>query len=339
MLEEMDCITCHNRITHLVNPPEDMIDQLLSRGVVSSSIPDIRRQAIELFYRSYKTTELGLNAIEGLEDYYQTYHPDFYSDNPDLVRQAISELRDAYAQSVYIEQKSDWDSHPNNVGHEFSPGCFRCHDGKHLNDENEAIRLECNICHSIPVVAGTADFVTDIEISRGPEPETHLNPNWIGMHRNVFDSTCQNCHSVEDPGGVSDTSFCSNSACHGSVYTFAGFDAPALREILLDQLPSPEPVEPVIPVDSQVVTFDLIGAIFSNRCRSCHGENGIQGLDLTTYETAMAGGASGPVILPGDPGNSYLIQKQTGDQPHFNPFSQDELDLIIQWIEEGAPEN
>ena len=151
-LHEMDCITCHNRITHLVNNPEDMIDQLLARNVVSPTIPDIRRQAIDLFFREYDSTEAALNAIDGLKNYYETYQEDFYLSNQDVVDSAITEIGNAYAQSVYIEQKSDWNSHPNNVGHDFSPGCFRCHDGKHLNNENKAIRLECNVCHSIPVV-------------------------------------------------------------------------------------------------------------------------------------------------------------------------------------------
>ncbi len=334
-LQEMDCITCHNRITHLVNFPEDMIDKMLARGVISPSIPDIRRQAVDLFYREYATSELALNAIKGLENYYQTYFEDYYKENQILVDTAIAELVNAYKQSVYVEQKSNWESHPNNVGHEFSPGCFRCHDGKHLNKQDESVRLECNICHSIPVVATSFDFVTDIEISRGPEPESHLHPNWIGLHRDVFDYTCQNCHSIEDPGGISDTSFCSNSACHGSVFEYAGFDAPALRQVLLEQLPPPVP-EPE-PVTSGPLNYeDTIGILFELKCGSCHGTEGLSGLNLTTYETTMVGGNSGIVINPGDSQNSLLIQIQTGDQTHFGQFVQDELDLVTEWIEAGA---
>lgn len=336
-LHEMDCITCHNRITHLVNHPEDMVDKLLARGVISKSIPDIRRQAIDLFYRDYESTELALIAIEGLENYYQTYYADFYQENQEMVDMAIMELVDAYAQSVYVEQKSDWDSHPNNVGHEFSPGCFRCHDGKHLNDEAEAIRLECNICHSIPVVASTTDFVTDIEISRGPEPETHINPNWIGMHRDVFDHTCQNCHTTDDPGGINDTSFCSNSACHGNVWEFAGFDAPGLREVLAEQLPPPVP-EPEIDVGGTITFESPVGPILNLRCGSCHGVGGLGGLNLTTYDGTFAGGESGAVIQPGDPDNSLLILKQMGEQAHFSQFTSDELNIVIDWIKNSAPE-
>ena len=339
-LKEMDCITCHNRITHLVNPPEEMLDELLDRGVISSDIPDIRRQAVDILYRSYETQQEALSSIAGLENYYLQYYPDFYAENPALVQDAITSLQDAYAQSVYPEQKSDWDSHPNNVGHIYSPGCFRCHDGKHLTEEQEAIRLECNVCHSIPVVAGESDFVANIQVSRGPEPESHLNSNWISLHRDVFDQTCQNCHTTEDPGGTSNTSFCSNSACHGSVYEYAGFDAPALRAILLEQLPEPEPPVAEIEVaEDQPVTYNnIIGPLFIQRCGSCHGENAMVGLDLTTYETTMLGGDNGPVIVPGDPEGSSLIQIQTGEQPHFGQFSPSELELVIRWIETGALE-
>ncbi len=341
-LKEMDCITCHNRITHLVKPPEEILDQLLDRGVISSDIPDIRRQAVDLFYRPYETQEEGLNSIAGLENYYEHYYPDYYAENQGLVQDAILVLQDVYAQSVYPEQKSDWDSHPNNVGHIYSPGCFRCHDGKHLNEEQEAIRLECNICHSIPVVAGESDFVTNIQVSRGPEPESHLNSNWISMHRDVFDHTCQNCHTTEDPGGTSNTSFCSNSACHGSVYEYAGFDAPALREILLAQLPEPEPEPLVVEIEEladETITYEnIVGPLLILQCGSCHGENAMVGLDLTSYETIMMGGDKGPVIIPGDLAGSRLIQIQTGEQPHFGQFSPEELELMTEWIEAGASE-
>jgi nitrate/TMAO reductase-like tetraheme cytochrome c subunit len=340
-LYEMDCITCHNRITHLVRAPEEILDQLMDRGIVSPDIPDIRRQAVEIFYRPHETQEIAISAIAGLEGYYEHYYPDFYAENTELVQDTIVALQDAYAQSVYPEQKSDWDSHPNHVGHIYSPGCFRCHDGKHLNEEQEAIRLECNVCHSIPVVAGESDFVANIAVSRGPEPESHFNTNWISMHRDVFDQTCENCHTTEDPGGTSNTTFCSNSACHGSVYEYAGFDAPALRAILQEQLPEPAPpVEEMEVSEDEPLTYsNIIGPLLIQRCGNCHGANAMVGLDLTSYETTMLGGDNGLVIVPGDPEASRLVQIQIGDQPHFSRFTPDELELVIQWIAAGAPEN
>jgi len=336
-LEEMDCITCHNRITHLILTPEDTVDQLMGRGLISPEIPEIHRKAIEVYSAPYDTMEIGLSGIAGLQGYYRAYYADYYAQNNDKIDAAIDALQQAYRDSVYPEQKADWNSHPSNVGHDNSPGCFRCHGGQHLTEQGEAIRLECNLCHSIPVVTDPTDFVADIEVSRGPEPESHLNTNWITQHREVFDATCENCHTIGNPGGTDNTSFCSNSACHGSAWEFAGFDAPAVREIIRSQLP-PAPTPIPLPSGGPLTFAETIKPLFDARCASCHGLAAIEGLDLTTYAGTMAGGKSGLAIQPGDPEGSLLVQKQTGATTHFGQLTSEELELVIDWIEAGAPE-
>jgi mono/diheme cytochrome c family protein len=133
-------------------------------------------------------------------------------------------------------------------------------------------------------------------------------------------------------------SFCSNSACHGSSWDYAGFDAPGLREILLSQLP---PTQTPIPSAANVSkTYDgLVGTLLQTRCSGCHAENGMKGLNVISYQALMSGSESGPVINPGNPQESLLIQKQTGDQPHFSQLTAQELEILIEWIETGAPEN
>ena len=42
-----------------------------------------------------------------------------------------------------------WHKFPNNIGHLYSPGCFRCHDGKHVSSDGKVIPKDCNICHTI----------------------------------------------------------------------------------------------------------------------------------------------------------------------------------------------
>jgi len=336
-LKRMDCISCHNRITHMVLSPVDIVDKLMARGLISADIPEIHQKAVDVYGSIYETAEMGLNRIGSLREFYKTYYPDYYAENQEKVEAAITALQQAYGNSVYPHQRSDWTTHPSNIGHQNSPGCFRCHDGKHLNQQGEAIRLECNLCHSIPVVAAASEFVADIEISRGPEPETHLNPNWISQHRDVFDPTCSNCHTTDSPGGTDNTSFCSNSACHGSAWEYAGFDAPGLREIILAQLP-PTPTPVPLP-SGEPITFEAaIGPLFEARCGNCHGVTSIQGLSLRSFADAMKGGDSGPAILPGDPQGSLLIQKQSGEQAHFGQFTPEELELVVQWIQDGAPE-
>jgi hypothetical protein len=61
-------------------------------------------------------------------------------------------------------------------------------------------------------------------------------------------------------------------------------------------------------------------------------------LNLTSYAAALEGGAGGPAIIPGDPDQSLLVQKQSGERAHFGQLTPQELDLVIQWIDAGAPE-
>ncbi len=246
-LEPMDCITCHNRTAHGVTNPDDAIDQLMARGEISTDIPYIRNQASLVLRSNYEDQESARLGIEKLIDNYERDYPLAYQTYKTELEVAVEKLWAYYENAVFFDQEMKWDTHPDNSQHLNSPGCFRCHDGKHLTEANEAVRLECNICHSIPVVSGPNEFVTNIEVSRGVEPENHKNSNWIGLHREYFDDTCENCHTVEDPGGASNTSFCSNSGCHGQSWEYAGFDAPKLRELLDEMIeiqPTLQPVEP-----------------------------------------------------------------------------------------------
>ncbi len=335
LLKQMDCITCHNRVTHDFAPPSVSVDDAMARGLISPDIPDIHAKAVEVLTAAHATRDDAMQAIDDLENYYKA--TDYYTGREEQVSPAIQTLKDIYDHTIFPDQKVDWTTHPNNLGHVNAPGCFRCHDGGHLTAENEAIRLECNLCHSIPVVTTEDNFVAAIEISRGPEPESHLNPNWISLHNQVFDATCSNCHKTDDPGGTSNTSFCSNSACHGSVYTYAGFDAPKLREVLQSQIPTPAPTE-VLPSVPDSLTFDnYIGALFASKCTVCHGASPSAGLSFLTYADALKGSTNGPVIVPGDSANSLVIQVQSGN--HFANFSAEDLELLRQWIDAGAPEN
>jgi mono/diheme cytochrome c family protein len=87
------------------------------------------------------------------------------------------------------------------------------------------------------------------------------------------------------------------------------------------------------------LTFEAsIGPLLTARCGSCHGEDGLNGLNLTSYDAVLEGGLNGPAVIPGDPENSLIVIKQAGTEPHFAQLSQSELDLIIQWINNNAPE-
>jgi hypothetical protein len=84
-----------------------------------------------------------------------------------------------------------------------------------------------------------------------------------------------------------------------------------------------------------------IQTIFNANCTSCHMYgNASGGLTLTSYSGVMTNSNSGASVVPGDHANSLLWQKvNSGDMPQNNPdLNSDEVDLIAQWIDEGALE-
>ncbi|SVA72075.1 uncharacterized protein METZ01_LOCUS124929 [marine metagenome] len=85
-----------------------------------------------------------------------------------------------------------------------------------------------------------------------------------------------------------------------------------------------------------------IQPIFTNSCTSCHQYgNTSGGLNLTSYSGVMASSNSGTSVVPGDHANSLLWQRvNDGSMPGSNQpdLTADEINLIAQWIDEGALE-
>ncbi len=105
--------------------------------------------------------------------------------------------------------------------------------------------------------------------------------------------------------------------------------------------PRPSPTAPptLVPgAEAGAMTWDgYFSNLFRNRCSSCHGVTAVGGLSLATYQDALKGGNSGPAIVPGNPDESILVQKQSAGN-HPGQLTIDELNQVITWIEAGAPE-
>ena len=332
-LYEMDCITCHNRISHFVAPPDRQVDSALDQGDISRDIPFIRARAVELLSVRYVSFEEANRAFSTLDGYYRENYPEFYAEGQGLVRAAIDRLQTIYEESNFPEQRLYWETHPNNVGHTGSPGCFRCHDGQHFSETGQVIRLECNLCHSIPQVVRSDQIEPIIPITTGIEPVTHLDSTWITRHHNVFDATCANCHTTGNPGGIDNSSFCSNSACHGTEWTYAGFDAPGLATMLGIYRFEPEPLLAEFDGDP---TYNILQPLFVQQCAGCHGAIPTKGLRLIDYASLMTGSESGAVVVPGAPDESLMLEVLEGG--HFARLTDHQMALLRQWIADGAPE-
>ncbi len=101
----------------------------------------------------------------------------------------------------------------------------------------------------------------------------------------------------------------------------------------------------------QKVTYaDDVSPIIQNHCAECHvaGKQGARasGLLMDSYESLMKGTPFGPVIHPGSAMSSSLYilvsgkDKLTITMPHGKePLSDEEIETIRVWIENGAAEN
>ncbi len=85
-----------------------------------------------------------------------------------------------------------------------------------------------------------------------------------------------------------------------------------------------------------------IKPILDARCIKCHGvEQTKEGLDLQTYDNIFAGSRNGSVIEPGNAEHSLLVQLIVeGEMPNRGqPVTPEELQLIINWVNQGALNN
>ena len=329
-IKTVDCMTCHNRVSHKFENPSEALDDAMARGAISPEIPYIKQNASAVMERQYPNMGEASAALRGLRGYYESNWPEYYDANNDKITAAIDELLIMYERMVFPTMDVAWETHPDNLGHKNSAGCFRCHDGKHVNEDDETVRIECNLCHSIPVKTPEDGSALTLTLTEPFEPESHLDSKWISRHRFDFDDTCEGCHDVSNPGGTDDSSFCANSACHATEWKYAGLDAAGIVE-LTNVLPDTLPTYP----ESDLTWDALVGPITQARCAACHG--GTAGLYLDTYEGAMAGGNLGPAIIPGDAENSLLVQLQ--HEGHPNSLAPRELEWVEQWIDSGAPES
>ena len=87
-----------------------------------------------------------------------------------------------------------------------------------------------------------------------------------------------------------------------------------------------------------------IRPLFEGRCTACHGPaNAMNGLRLDRKADALAGGHSGPAIIPGNSAESRLIHLVAGYRvkvvmpPTGEPLGRAEIGKLRAWIDQGAP--
>jgi mono/diheme cytochrome c family protein len=216
------------------------------------------------------------------------------------------------------------------------------------DDDIDAIVAFIRSWEANPPVELPPEIVVDVEES---EPLDTIK---------VYEQLCSQCHGLNGEGGI-------GPAFENSQFQATRTDTQLINAINLGHdatsmigwgdVLSAEQIQQMVllirqfrttPGVSQPVTDGVsfsadVMPIFEAKCAACHGNFG--GWDASTYTTALGTGNNAPVIIPGDPENSLLAQKMVGTQsigeimPPAGLLPEEEIQVILDWIEEGALDN
>ena len=152
----MDCLDCHTRPSHRFLMPEQAMAVALSTGQIDRSLPWIMKRGLEVLTAGYSSTAEARDRIpKSLEASYIEEHPEVFGGRAADVRSAARVLVDIYGRNVFPEMNVDWGTYPDQIGHTFAPGCFRCHDEMHSSPEGLTITQDCDACHELLLVEET----------------------------------------------------------------------------------------------------------------------------------------------------------------------------------------
>jgi mono/diheme cytochrome c family protein len=205
------------------------------------------------------------------------------------------------------------------------------------------------------IVAFLRSWEANPPVEMPPEIETSV----LTMSAaDIYTEICAQCHGLNGEGltapaintpnfkqsntakDIYDSIALGNSGTE--MIAWSGILSDAQIQDLVDYILALESVSQA-PQPGAVSFNDDVLPILTKNCNFCHGELG--GWDGTTYESVINSGDNGPVVIPGDVDKSLLAQKLLGTQtiggimPPTGKLSDATIQIILDWIEAGAPDN
>lgn len=183
----MDCVDCHNRPAHRYLPPDQAIDQSFASGRLDPSLPYLKREAVAVLGKQYNNTGEAINDIASqLDQFYRTNYRELSESKTQTIKSAIGEVQRIFRTYNFPEMKTNWQAHPDNIGHFYFTGCFRCHDGEHVSNTGKVIRNDCNLCHT--VLADSANSSASVKT------QSFQHPVDLGA---LAERKCETCHKAD----------------------------------------------------------------------------------------------------------------------------------------------
>lgn len=179
-IRKMDCMDCHNRPAHPFPSANDSVERAMAAGTLSRKLPYVKREAVKAMLQEEIVKDA--DAAGQIDAYLRKKYAEA-ADAP----AASAEVQRLFATTMFPERKADWRQYPDNLGHKNSLGCFRCHDGNHVDSSAKVLPAnDCNSCHTV-IAQGQGPALNQID-ARGmvfAHPDGELD----GV------LTCADCHN------------------------------------------------------------------------------------------------------------------------------------------------
>ena len=109
------------------------------------ALPFARREAVAAVKDQFASLDEARRGIDArLRKAYATRASD------QALTPMIAAVQEIYGRNVFPAMKVTWGTYPNNLGHVFFDGCFRCHDDNHKAKDGSTIKQDCESCHAMP---------------------------------------------------------------------------------------------------------------------------------------------------------------------------------------------
>jgi thiosulfate reductase cytochrome b subunit len=188
-MRRMDCIDCHNRPSHTYDQPNIAVNFYMAGNLIDKTLPYIKNMSVQALEYSPTSRESSFNEISNyIYSFYNKYYPDIAKSKKQSIDQAVVQLNNLYLRSYFPSMKVNWKKFPDNIGHLYAKGCFRCHDNNHRSEDGRVISKDCNVCHNIieQEVKGMPNAIVDGHIE-------FIHPG--GIDKFVKQNDCSNCHN------------------------------------------------------------------------------------------------------------------------------------------------
>lgn len=185
----MDCIDCHNRPTHIYYPPARSVDELMGVGRIDPALPSAKNLSVYVLDQAYPSQAVAADSIKSIVTrYYTTNYPALATAKQKEIAQMVAQLQVVRSRNYFPAMDVSWKAYPDNIGHMYFLGCFRCHDGKHVTSTGQVLTNDCNTCHVI-LAQKQAPGVGQMDL----QGAKFLHPTNVGTAWSQ--NTCSDCHN------------------------------------------------------------------------------------------------------------------------------------------------